>query len=129
MNFKNFEIKKNELFAISTDGKNTTQEATLITSTHQNNMSIFCYLYFYMHLQPTLWRSRHMHADGCKIQVAKASSHPLLLLSLTKVGAEGESNTDIEFVQRQLTGLYQVSPTTGDTNGGDVYNRFSSLLV
>ena len=53
----------------------------------------------------------------------------LLLLSLTKVGAEGEPNTDIEFVQRQLTGLYQVSPTTGDTNGGDVYNRFSSLLV
>ena len=33
-------------------------------------------------------------------------------------GAEGDSNTDIEFVQRQLTGLYTVSPTIGDTNGG-----------
>ena len=57
----------------------------------------------------------------------------LLLLSLAKVGAEGESNTDIVFIQRQLTGLYAVSPTTCDTNGGDVYNevynQFSSLLV
>ena len=53
----------------------------------------------------------------------------LLLLSLAKVGAEGESNTDIDLVQRQLTGLYAVSPMTGDTNGGDVYNQFSSLLV
>ena len=53
----------------------------------------------------------------------------LLLLALAKVGAEGESNTDIDLVQRQLTGLYAVSPMTGDTNGGDVYNQFSSLLV
>ena len=53
----------------------------------------------------------------------------VLLLALAKAGAEGESNTDIEFVQRQLTGLYQVTPTTGDTNGGDVYSQFSSLLV
>ena len=44
----------------------------------------------------------------------------LLLLSLAKVGAEGESNANIDYVQRQLTGPYAVSPTTGDTNGGDV---------
>ena len=42
----------------------------------------------------------------------------ILPVALGGGGAEGESNTDIEFVQRQLTGLYTVSPTTGDTNGG-----------
>lgn len=42
----------------------------------------------------------------------------LLPVAMGGGGAEGESNTDIEFVQRQLTGLYTVSPTVGDTNGG-----------
>ena len=48
-------------------------------------------------------------------------------------GAEGESNTDIEFVQRQLTGLYTVSPTVGDTNGGwytyYLFNSFGLFYV
>ena len=42
----------------------------------------------------------------------------LLPVALASSGAEGESNTDIEFVQKQLTGLYTVTPTIGDTNGG-----------
>ena len=41
-----------------------------------------------------------------------------LPVAIGSSGAEGESNTDIEFVQRQLTGLYTVSPTIGDSNGG-----------
>ena len=42
----------------------------------------------------------------------------LLPVAIGGGGSEGESNTDIEFVQKQLTGLYTVSPTIGDTNGG-----------
>ena len=41
-----------------------------------------------------------------------------LPVSLASGGDEGESNTDVEFVQKQLTGLYSVTPTIGDTNGG-----------
>ena len=42
----------------------------------------------------------------------------LLPVAIGAPSSEGESNTDIEFVQRQLTGLYTVSPTIGDSNGG-----------
>ena len=42
----------------------------------------------------------------------------LLPFALASGGAEGNSDEDIEFVQRQLTGLYTVTPTIGDANGG-----------
>ena len=48
------------------------------------------------------------------------------------LAAEGDSNADIEFVQRQLTGLYTVTPTSGDTNGGQFMlcrPNFSSYFV
>ena len=45
----------------------------------------------------------------------------LLPAALAAPGGEGESNGDIEFEQKQLTGLYTVTPTIGDTNGGDFF--------
>ena len=50
----------------------------------------------------------------------------LLPFALANDGPEGESNTDIEFVQKQLTGLYSVTPTIGDTNGGKSLSSFPS---
>ena len=46
----------------------------------------------------------------------------LLPVALGGSGIEAESNRDIEMLQRQLTGLYTVSPTVGDINGGQYTN-------